>query len=788
MKYFSIKLFTAVYAIILVVNFLWFISGSSALETESPLRIVLGSLLIFLLPGLVWGEILGLRSSHILETIALSFALTLTIEIILLPIPFLFGAKIWLWVALLFFICVLGIFFLNLKLKNGKEPEFINPLFTLFKQSAPLSVSTPLILVILVLISYGTYRWGEDLITIGGEKLLHMIFVRYYYSMPMVLNDLSLNQGVPPPNLIYLWEYLIAGWAFLINMDPLPLFYHARFVIPILGFSGMYLLIRNIFQNATKSEIIFWGVLIMCAGWFAFLSPSPLDWVKERDPFRGVMSFMGTVHHADAAMDILIALIAGLILLTLRRSCWKHIFLLAGILVASFMWHPREFFQSAIYVGIFGVTIFLPTRVSRKTMLKKWLIVMVVFLSVAVFFYSISSVILPKQSCAYDEHKIREVSLKYAFLPENLTGVRNLFNFPFHMRLVSSKAPDVILTREQLSYFFTHDWNYFLWLILSALAILLLAIYGDKQERRLSLFFVALWFLALGWNFSMLILKALTYSEIFMSTPRMVYIFPYIIIGAAISLVFQLFSKKNTCYMNLFVPIALMFGIGLLVRLWWDSGIPFIRVVSIGLSFVVLASFVLLLLPRVISLNFPKTQPFLGPVLGMVLFFVPILQKDYAEIIPRIVTEGRVPVKWFSDKNPFGFSKELICFIRMLPPKQNFLVDPLGKALVPVYAPHYIAVVPRKSVRTVISARKTYREVRKGRHPLFNLKNDSIDHKAIKDWLSNHAVDYILIEKKYYPKLLPYFRKFKKDFAITFNNQKKSELVVHYFGKDDQSL
>ncbi len=788
MKSRPIKLFILVFSIILAVNFFWFTSVSSPLEVESPFRLVLGALLIFIFPGLIWGEILGFRSSHILETIALSFALTLTIEIIILPIPFLFGSRIWLWITLLFFICVLGIFFLNLKSGNGKKLEFINPLFTLFKQSTPLSVSTPLILVILVLISCGTYRWGEDLISISGEKLLHMIFVRHYYSMPMVLNDLGLNQGVPPPNLIHLWEYLIAGWAFLINVDPLPLFYHARFVVPILGFSGMYLLIRNIFPNATKSEIIFWGVLIMCLGWFILLSPSSLDWIKKRDHFRGVMSFMGTVHHSDTAMDILIALIAGLILLTLRRSCWKHIFLLSGVLMVSFMWHSREFFQTAIYIGVFGVTIFFPTYINRKAMLKKWLTVMIVFFSVAVFFYSISSVILPKQSFSYDEHKIREMSLKYAFLPENLTGVRNLFNFPFHMRLVSSKAPDVIFTREQISAFFTHDWNYFLWLIFSALAILLLAIYGDKQERRLSLFFVALWFMTLGWNFSMLILKTLTYSEIFMTTPRMVYIFPYIIIGAAISLVFQLFSKKSTCYMNLFVPITLMFGVGLLFRLWWDSGIPFIRVVSTGLSFVVLASFVLLLLPRVITTNFTKTPSFLGPVLGIFFFFIPILQKDYAEIIPSIVSGGRVPVKWFSAKNPFGFSKELICFLRMLPPKQNFLVDPLGKALVPVYAPHYIAVVPRKSVRTVISSRPTYKEVKSGNHSLFNLQNQGVDHKAVKEMLDCYGVDYILIEKKYYNRLLPYFNLFPDDYKIVFNNDKELEMIIHYFDKSDQFL
>src|SRR3989339_1012912 len=91
-------IFSAVCIIILVVLFSWFTSGGSPIETESPFRIVLGSLLIFTLPGLIWGKILGFHSDHLLETIAISFALTLTIEVIFLPIPFLFASTIKLWV------------------------------------------------------------------------------------------------------------------------------------------------------------------------------------------------------------------------------------------------------------------------------------------------------------------------------------------------------------------------------------------------------------------------------------------------------------------------------------------------------------------------------------------------------------------------------------------------------------------------------------------------------------------------------------------------------------------
>ena len=302
MKFLQNRIFTALFFIILLINFFWFISGGPPLEEENLLRLVLGSLTIFILPGLLWGEILGFRSNHFLETIALSFALTITIEIILLPVPFLFHATIRLWIVLLFILCIAGLLILIFKIGKNQELGFLAPLFESFKKDQ-FNLSNLLIVMILFILSYGTYRWGENITDIDGEKLIHLTYLRYYFNMPMILKDLSITRGVPPQNLIHLWEYLLAGWSSLIHMDPLPLFYRSRFVIPFLGFSSIYLLIRNIFLKALKSEIIFLTILFMCLGWFALLSPSSLDWIRQ-DPLRGIMSFMGSSHHADTAMEI----------------------------------------------------------------------------------------------------------------------------------------------------------------------------------------------------------------------------------------------------------------------------------------------------------------------------------------------------------------------------------------------------------------------------------------------------------------------------------------------------
>lgn len=792
----AILVFSTVCTIILITLFSWFIAGESPLETESPFRIVLGSLLIFILPGLIWGEILGLRSNHFLETIALSFALTLTIEVLILPIPFLFASTIRLWVILLLVVCTVGMIMLLFRRRATKEMEFINPLFNFFKQPFPLNISTLLIVTILAIVSIGTYRWGEDVFGIAGEKILHMIFVRFYYSLPMTIHGLGIWPGTPPPNVVDFWEYLIAGWASLINMDPLLVFYRARFTIPILGLSGMYFLIKNIFPNRLKAEIIFWGVLMMCLGWFFLLSPSPLDWIKNSDDLhRGSLAFMETAHRGDAAMGILIPLITGLILLALHNPSWRSTLLLTGTLTATFMWHPREFFQTGVYAGVLGIAILLASDTDRKSILKKWARIMAVFIIVAIFFFSVSHTVILEHSHGHDEFRIKEAALRYAFLPENLTGIRHLFNFPQHLGLPSSTNLTPIQEANQLSGNFTKDWNFFLWLILSAIAIPILAVLGDKEDRKLSLFFTLLWFLVLGWNFSMLIFTALTYSEIYMTTPRMIYTFSYVIIPAAIYRLSQLLNQKRFSHKGRFIFLFLMCSTGLTFHWWWQNGTPCVKPMSMILSIIVLISFLLSLFPKLTRTRSLESPAFSVTVLGLFLFFLPILGKEYIRVIPKIIKESRQPIDWFGDNNPFNISKELIQYVKSLPPKQMFLFDMVySKTIISIYAPQHLVATLYGVPSDVICA-----EFSNGLHPLFNPKTFKVDmgpgtsspeyesqivkHKDVKEWLNRFSVDYILVQAERYPSLLPYLQEHPEDYGIVFNNPKKGEIIVHCQGR-----
>src|SRR6516165_11645877 len=87
-------------ALVLCLNAHWFFSGRS-LETAEPLRLVVGAIFIFLVPGLLAGELLGLRGRSPLETIAIASTASLTAEIGLVAVVLLLGASIQFWVGLL---------------------------------------------------------------------------------------------------------------------------------------------------------------------------------------------------------------------------------------------------------------------------------------------------------------------------------------------------------------------------------------------------------------------------------------------------------------------------------------------------------------------------------------------------------------------------------------------------------------------------------------------------------------------------------------------------------------
>jgi hypothetical protein len=190
-------------------------------------------------------------------------------------------------------------------------------------------------------------------------------------------------------------------------------------------------------------------------------------------------------------------------------------------------------------------------------------------------------------------------------------------------------------------------------------------------------------------------------------------------IANALYLMYAEMMKESAVLKDIIIRMGLLLSLGFILKIWWVTGLPLARMMSILLSIIAIVSFVFLLLPKAQEVHTPKISRFWISVLGIFLFFLPLLGQEYIKVFKNLFTEKRVSIEWFGDKNPFGLSKNLTHFIKTLPPQRTFLVDPLGKAVISIYAPQYTAVLPEMMGSTIMMAQDFYNEAREGRHPLF---------------------------------------------------------------------
>lgn len=746
------------------------------LEAAEPLRLTAGACLIFVLPGLLAGELLGLRGRSPLETIAVAFALTLTLEIGLLAVVVGLGAAIELWVGLLLGITALQAVGVAAATARGRRPVFLTGLVSLPPGTALARALHAGIIVAPFLLGALAYGWGEQVADLGGEKYIHMTFVRYYAEMPLVLANLGIEQGAPPPNLVHLWEFLIAGWAACVRIDPLPVFAHARMVVPVLGLAGMFLLTRLVFIDWKKSTAVFAGVLLLATGQ-VLRESACLQWIDADDPTRGVLAFFGTAHHADSALDILLGLTAGVGLLFLRQPRPAHALLFAGVLAANFLWHPREFLQAALYLGMLGpVALLLPTLRTRA-LLGRWLAALGILGGTAAIAAMLSAACVPPASHGYDESALKRTALAYALQPGELGTVRSLFNYPLHLLIANPMTPDRILSRAEVDDALGGQWNLDRWTFLAAAATIVLVLFGRRHDRALACYHLLLWLLAYAWNFSLLLILALTYAEFFMAMPRLLYLFSYLVIAdgalVAVTALVRVSGGAGPA------PALLVVAAGhYALTAWMGHGHPGGELVATALNvgcWGLLVAVYGCAHPRWSALGIVRAArrplPLALSVLALAAALWPDNVGQWPGLFARATSAATAP-DWFGPANPFGYSPELRGWLRTVPPGRRFATNPLDLAMPSVYVPQYLCVQP---VASVIADHAERRRAAAGRHPFYRprtpVASPPIDPAQAAAWLRERRADYVLLTgADYAAPVLAYFHAYPERYQVAFDN------------------
>lgn len=766
-------------------NLIWTLSASPLLQESTP-RIVLSCLTFFLFPGLIIGELFRFRSRHFLHMLAYGMLFTLALVLILLPIVFLVQAKIAVFSLAVIGLSLGGAAVVLIRALQGQPLSFLRPLSTLPAGNWQTKIAYLVVCLIPIILSILMYRTGESHTDIGGEKLLHLVFVRNYYSMPLNLNDLGIEANFPPPNLVNLWEFLIAASARAGQIDPLPMFYRARFLLPLFGLAGMYLLVHVIFRGFRRRQAVFLAIALMC-GLRLFLATPGLSWVSDTDSTRGVFAFTGTAHHADVAMDLLLAVSIAIALQTLLRFSIRNLSLFVLILIINFLSHPREFFQIALYMGIAGLMVIAIPAIRRVVHLRPWLVSIGTMFVVAVVLMGLSMTLTKPDKESYDEMTLKKTSLQYAIQEENLKDARSFFHFPNHFELAHSLNPKEILSIQEMRQTQLKNIHQpYSWILFSGLALIVLCWLGNSRDKVLAGYVGLLWYLTLCWTTSMFLLLVLTYSEFFMSTPRLIYIFSYLVIARALVLIVARLQLIPSI-----VPSALAtLIVGYITAQWYLTDTPHSMKWTTAISWLMILSLSSLLFRRA-SFDFVVRER-AWSWLGVIIFFAPYVWQRASEESFQTAYSAREELNWFADDNPFGMSSKLITWTRSLPAKQTILVhpggieDPQNMDCLSVYAPQYSAILPVPLIHKTLAERE---QIKNGEHPLLfpisqeqekqfvSLKN--VNHQRAKKWIQQRGINYVVIDREYYRMgLQDYFLGHPESYRVVFHHPEAQEMVV----------
>ena len=214
-------------------------------------------------------------------------------------------------------------------------------------------------------LSLELYRWADTISAIGWEVALHLGYVRHYFSnLPLDVHMMVARPGeVAPPNGFFFWEFLLAAMSRLARLDCLEFSLRSRWLIPLLGLSGLYALTFELARSKRRTSLIISIVAIAILTTFLFRPPDDFQAiVNSGNHGRIITAFMGSIHHADTAMEILLPLMLAAFFRLRRSQDLPRLIVFALFILMSFFWHPRELFQTAWIAAMMMVTDLLLQR------------------------------------------------------------------------------------------------------------------------------------------------------------------------------------------------------------------------------------------------------------------------------------------------------------------------------------------------------------------------------------------------------------------------------------------
>jgi hypothetical protein len=766
------------------------LTGGPFTVLDSPWRIVLAGVAIAILPGMVAGQSLGFLAASPLEAIAKSFALSLVLATTLALATMVLKLPIGAWTAAMLLWTAGWAVPLGLRYRTSCR-RYGLLLVTVRGLLMPRNWSDIGLYIAIAALAIAYYRWADVLTSVGGEIEIHLIHVRNYASgLPLDFAQTALRPEIGLPNLFFAWEFMLAGISSAAGIDPLIAALRSRWLFPVLGFSACFFLARQLLGGTVAARRVLWIVLPLVLTQFIALPPSPLATLVSYD--RPIFSFMGSIHHADAALDILLPLSIGYLFLFLRRGSVEVLVMLAALLIVSFFFHPREYFQVMWYGAVAGLVCLLVARVRWEELKTRYVPLAIVFVAIAVILLIASHFLSPDQQTVKSELGQSLATIAKQLKESTLFRAEPLFNFAMHGIADQPPSPPLVYS----------------WLVLLALLLPCIVLAGSRIELKLVAYFLVLWWVTLCFVPAQLLLRLVTYSEIGVSKVRFLPIIAYAVIAAGWTAALIVMRALLTTWFPAWnkwlsvrsgapglVIAIISAALGMIFSLVWRIEQPdftiLLHVLPWLVAFCAILTWLLLRTPWLaqriglvrlraqFAMQSAPAPIYAGCCFAIFLFFA--TGEQVTAFGRALLTRDQDVVALINTENPAHPGRHMIEFLRHnVPPRSRILVDPLDPSKIALFAP--VFAVPHSTPPPIDFDLSFYDAARQDRDPVFNssARAGHLDADRVIDRLNQLDIDYILGVAPYGAALERLARERPAQFSVEFRDPTTGALILRY--------
>lgn len=481
--------------------------NDKTLYIDNPFLIVFSTLVVLLLPGiLVYPFFESMAKAYRYYGVSSFFTFVLAfsfiVEFFLCIIVFVLNLNIYQSMIILFIFNFFLFIASIIKMKRGYVPYIQISL----KRDFPNNI---VFIFFIILLSFLLYRLGANPYDIGGEMLLQLATVRKIFeNSSLAVNNVGYSLGMINTYIFPIWQFIVALISKIANIDPLIVYFKMRWCVALFSLIPISALINLIFKNNRYNSFIINVIII-----FVLTSLYITDYKATTisDPInRGVFNLLPTLHIADIAMVILMPIGIYLILFYIEHKDKIFVIFLTAFFFMLSVFHIREYFQISIYFLILGFVIFI---VNKKKLRNYFFI----FISI-----SIAGLLMFFLQMYYAE-QLFHMGVEFNKKKELINELIQLF-----------KNNPLLLIKKSDFYGFG-DLN----MDISLLTFYFLPCFFILVKKNINTIFIItttiLCFLFSQTTIFKKILLLITYSEFFVSTARLVFIFIFIIVSYLIT-------------------------------------------------------------------------------------------------------------------------------------------------------------------------------------------------------------------------------------------------------------